>query len=177
MILNLEEIYVVNYCHHNCVPLKNIMWLPREQAFALAGEMAQQNKDTTAFYRFADFHNYYRERLKTDELLYDRFCSLGGRPAKKHPLSFVLQGSEFLDNWFDNGIVTRIPLEQIPAQRISFTYGDSMSVLKKKGSFDMLTKEMLIRIMADYNGTLEEFIQEVNHEYSYMEVQVWQEMN
>ena len=94
MILNLEEIYVVNYCHHNCVPLKNIMWLPREQAFALAGEMAQQNKNTTAFYRFADFHNYYKERLKTDELLYARFCGLGGRPAKKHPLSFVLQCSK-----------------------------------------------------------------------------------
>lgn len=68
-------------------------------------------------------------------------------------------------------------MEQIPAERISFTYGDSMTVLKKKGSFDMLTKEMLIRTMADYNGTLEEFIQEVNGEYSYMEVQVWQEMN
>ena len=92
------------------------MWLPREQAFALAGEMAKRNKDTTAFYRFADFDNYYRERLKTDEMLYTRFSGLGGRPAKKHPLSFVLQGSEYLDNWFDKGIVTRIPIEQIPAQ-------------------------------------------------------------
>lgn len=79
----------------------------------------------------------------------------------------MLQGSEFLDNWFDKGIVTRIPLEQIPVQRISFTYGDSMTALKKKGGFDMLTEEMLIRIMANYNGTLEEFIQEVNREYSY----------
>ena len=41
----------------------------------------------------------------------------------------------------------------------------------------MLTKEMLIQTMADYDGTLEEFIQEVNREYHYMEVQVWQDMN
>lgn len=177
MKVKLEEICLVNYCHSSCIPLKNIMWLPKEQAFALAGEMAKQNKDTTAFYRFADFDNYYRERLKTDEMLYTRFRGLGGRPAKEHPLSFVLQGSEYLDNWFDKGIVTRIPMEQIPAQRISFTYGDSMAVLKKQGSFNMLTKEMLIQTMADYDGTLEEFIQEVNREYHYMEVQVWQDMN
>ena len=41
----------------------------------------------------------------------------------------------------------------------------------------MLTKEMLVQTMADYDGTSEEFIQEVNREYSYMEVQVWQEIN
>lgn len=124
MDVKCEEIYLVNYCHSSCMPLKNIMWLPKE-----------------------------------------------------HPLSFVLQGSEYLDNWFDKGIVIRLPMEQIPAERISFTYGNSMAVLKKQGSFNMLTKEMLIQTMADYDGTLEEFIQEVNREYHYMEVQVWQDMN
>lgn len=177
MKINLGVLYLVNYCHRSCVPLKNIMWLPREQAFALARKMAEQNKDATAFYRFADFDNYYRERLKTDELLYARFCELGGRPAKKHPLSFVLQGSEFLDNWFDKGIVTRIPLEYISADQISFTYGDSMSVLRKQGGFTMLTKEMLMEAMADYDGTLEGFLLDVNRRYHYMEVQVWQEVD
>lgn len=176
MNLNLEEIYLVNYCHRSCVPLNNIMWLPREQAFALARKMAEQNKDTTSFYRFADFDNYYLERQKTDELLYAQFCGLGGRPEKEHPLSFVLQGSEFLDSWFDKGIVTRIPLAQIPTEQISFTYGDSMTILKKQGGLTMLTREMLLQTMADYDGTLEEFILEVHSRYRYMEVQVWQDV-
>lgn len=170
MNLNHEEIYLVNYCHHSCAPLKNIMWFPKEEAFALARRMAEQNKDTTAFYRFADFDNYNRERLKMDELLYAQFCGLGGRSAKKHPLSFVLRGSEYLDNWFDKGIVTRIPLRHFLAERISFTYGDSMSALKKQGSLTMLTEEMLLQTMADYDGMLEEFILEVNRRYHYMEV-------
>ena len=171
--MNIDGLYIVNYCHRNCVPLKNIMWLPKEQAFELAYKMADQNRETTAFYRFADFENYYYERLKTDELLYERFKEMGGKPELCHPVSFVLSGSDFLDRWFDRGIVTRIPLNSIPAEFISFTYGDSMTVLKKQGCLTMLTKEMLIREIADYCGTVEDYIAEVNAMYNYIEVQVW----
>ena len=173
MITGIDDLYIINYCHKSCVPLKNIMRLPKEQAFALAYEMAEKNKNTTAFYRFADFENYYYERLETDKLLYERFCELGGRPAEKHPLSFVLQGSDFLDNWFDNGIVTKIPLGRIPAGSISFTYGDSMSVRKIQGDFTMLTKEMLEEAVLKHNGTPEAFVSEINKSYHYIEVQVW----
>ena len=168
-----DDLYIVNYCHPNCVPLKNIMRLPKEEAFALAYEMALKNKDTTAFYRFADFENYYPERLKTDELLYSQFIGMGGMPTEKHPLSFVLHGSEYLNEWFGKGIVTKIPLNSIPDSCISFTYGDSMAVLKKQGSFKMLTKDMLIKAMSDYNGSAIDFIRYIGDKYCYMEVQVW----
>ena len=46
---------------------------------------------TTAFYRFADFENYYDLRLRQDEYLYSRFVELGGEPEEKHPLSFVIE--------------------------------------------------------------------------------------
>ena len=82
--MTVNDLHIVNYCHSNCTPLLNIMRLPKDEAFALAREMAEQNKDTTAFYRFADFENYYPERLKTDKLLYDRFIELGGKPAEEH---------------------------------------------------------------------------------------------
>ena len=54
-----EELMLVNYCHHDCAPLRNIMRLPKEEAFALVEKMAAQHPETTAFYRFADFENYY----------------------------------------------------------------------------------------------------------------------
>lgn len=171
--MNTENLYIVNYCHPNCIPLKNIMRLPKEQAFSLAYIMAEQNKEVTAFYRFADFENYYYERLKTDKMLYTRFKTLGGKPVTEHPLSFVLQGSEFLNDWFGRGVVTKIPLSIIPAEHISFTYGDSMSTFKKHGEFTMLTKDMLMQTIAEYMGTLEEFLAEISDRYHYIEVQVW----
>ena len=169
----LNGLHIVNYCHKNCVPLKNIMRLPKEEAFALAAEMARQNPGTTAFGRFADFHNYYPERLDIDARLYRRFIQLGGEPAEAHPLSFVLEGSEMLDGWFGHGTVTRLPLDAVPDRQISFTYGDSMTIAKKQGDFTMLTKAMLADAMAAFGGTAEAFVRKANKAYRYIEVQVW----
>ena len=149
------------------------MRLPKDKAFALAYEMAAKNKNTTAFYRFADFEKYYPERLKTDELLYHRFIEFGGKPIEEHPLSFVLQGSEYLNAWFGHGIVTKILLKCIPSEFISFTYGDSQSTLKRHGNFTMLTKDMLFKAISDYGGTLEELLVYIANQYHYIEVQVW----
>ena len=90
--MNTGDLYIVNYCHRNCVPLKNIMRLPKEEAFKLAYEMAQRNKNTTAFYRFADFENYYSERLKTDKLLYSQICQNGWKSNRKTPSIICASG-------------------------------------------------------------------------------------
>ena len=120
MAIDPDELYIVNYCHKNCVPLKNIIRLPKEEAFPLAYEMAEQNTGGTAFWRFKDFENYYPRRMKTDKCLHDSFIALGGNPKTEHPLSFVLQGNEYLNHWFDHGIITKCPLNHISSQYISF---------------------------------------------------------
>ena len=84
------------------------MRLSKEKAFLLAEKLTKENPHTTAFYRFADFENYYLRRLKTDEFLYNNFSSLGGKPKERHPVSFVLQGCDYLDNWFGRGISYKI---------------------------------------------------------------------
>ncbi len=172
-MITQDQLYIVNYCHNNCEPLKNIMRLTKKEAFALAGKLAEENKGHTAFWRFADFAVYYPERLATDKLLYDRFVEMGGEPLEEHPLSFVLQGSEYLDEWFDNGIVTKIPLSKIESEHISFTLGDSMSTLKRNGDIQMLSKEELLQKVQEYPGTLEEFKEEIREKYGYVEVQLW----
>lgn len=171
--MTIADLRLVNYCHKNCAPLRNIMRLPREQAFALARELAEANRNTTAFYRFADFEHYYPERLQTDALLRARFMELGGRPAQKHPLSFVLQGSDYLDDWFDHGIVTTVPLDRVPAEAVSFTLGDSMASLKRDGGLTMLTKDMLLHAIEDFDGTPEDFLADAAGGYHYIEAQVW----
>lgn len=172
-MIDINDLYIVNYAHKSCTPLKNIMRLPREDAFAMALEMAENNTMTTAFYRFADFDNYYPKRAEVDQLLYKMFLSIGGQPRNLHPLSFVLQGSDFLHDWFDNGKVTRIPLRQIPSEQISFTYGDSMSTLEKNGKLQMSTKEMLLDSLLSYKGTLDEYTSEIGKKCRYIEAQLW----
>jgi len=171
-MINVDELYIVNYCHPNCVPLKNIVRLPKEEAFAFAYDISSKNQGQ-AFYRFADFENYYPLRMETDRYLYNAFISLGGKPKVEHPLSFVLQGSEYLFKWFGNAIITRIPLIRIPSEYISFTYGDSAATLKRTGGVTLLTKDMLLESISRYNGTIDEFMLEIEEKYHYIEVQLW----
>jgi hypothetical protein len=170
---NTDGLYILNYCHHNCTPLKNIMRLTKEEAFALAHAMAANNADTTAFYRFADFQNYYPLRLEVDRILYNTFISLGGNPKTEHPLSFVLQGSDYLDRWFDNGNITKIQLKSIPSEYISFTYGDSCAVLKRSGNITLITKEMLLDSICKFEGTIDDYMKEITQKHYYIEVQLW----
>lgn len=171
--MRFDDLKLVNYCHPHCAPLQNIMRLPENEAFALARRLAAENPDTTAFYRFADFHNYYPRRRQTDLLLYEAFVSRGGRPTQRHPLSFVLQGSEYLDDWFDHGIVTCIPLRCVSSEHVSFTFGDSMAVLEREKGFTMLTKDELAEAIAAHPDGAEGFLREIAQKYTYMEVQLW----
>ena len=176
-MINLYDLLLVNYCHPHCTPLQNIMWLPEDEAFDLAYRFAKENPDITAFGRFADFTNYYPRRLETDRLLYDTFTRLGGKPEVAHPLSFVLQGSDYLHGWFDHGTVTTLPLTSIPDEVFSFTLGDSMSAPRPDGTLHVFTKETLLRKTAEYQGTLDDFMQEIASTCHYIEVQVWRKLS
>lgn len=170
---NINDIYIVNYCHPNCKPFLNIMRQPKDKAVKIAKRLAYENPETTAFYRFADFQNYYPRRLKADEMLYNEFVILGGKPKERHPLSFVLQGSEYLDDWFGNGSAVKIKLNDIPSEYISFTYGDSCAQLEKTGKVTIITKENMISQISSFDGTLDDFMSYIEKEYTYIEVQLW----
>ncbi len=165
---------LVHYCHPNCKPFQNIMRLPKEEAFKLAGKMAAENPETSAFYRFADFENYYPRRQKTDEIMYRNFVAMGGKPLEKHPLSFVLEECDYLQDWFGNGKVYRIPLCDVPSEAVSFALGDSCAQYERTDNVRMLTKEQLLEQLAEFDGDFEAFTKHALQEpYSYVEAQVW----
>lgn len=165
-----DELKLVHYCHPDCEPLKNIMRLPKEEAFAMARQMAEAHPETTAFYRFADFDNYYALREAQDRYLYECFKELGGIPEEEHPLSFVIEGSDYLKEWFGNGPEIRLPLREIESCDVSFTVGDSGAEYGKNGSVELLTKEEL-QMRIGRSGGFEAFLQE--NEKHYVEVQLW----
>ena len=164
---------LVHYCHPNCKPFQNIMRLPEKEAFLLAEKLAKDNPDTMAFYRFADFANYYPRRLKADAYLYDQFIRLGGKPKEKHPLSFVLQGCAYLEDWFGHGTAYSIKLREIPSDCVSFSLGDSCAQYEKTGRIRMLTKEQLLEQINAFEGDAGQFTKHVLKEYSYIEAQLW----
>lgn len=170
-----ESLFLMHYCHPRCKPFQNIMRLPKDEAFALAEKLARENPDTTAFYRFADFANYYPRRLKTDAFLYENFLRLGGTPRERHPLSFVLQGSGYLENWFGNGPSYRMRLSKIPPDSVSFTLGDSCSQYERTGTVQQLTEEQLLAQIKGFAGGVEAFLRDILERChcSYIEAQLW----
>ena len=96
-MINTNELYIVNYCHPNCRPFQEYYELPKEQAFKRNQRVCRKMiLEAQAFYRFSDFENYYPRRLKADDIIHSSFVTLGGKPKEKHPLSFVLNGGEYL---------------------------------------------------------------------------------
>lgn len=168
-----NELQIVNYCHPDCTPMRNILRLPKNDAFSLAQKMADRNKASTAFYRFADFVNYYPLRVKVDQLLRDSFIDLGGQPEEHHPLFFVLQSSSYLENWFDYGAITKILLHKIPAKDISFVYGDSSAVFQRTGELNVFTKKMLLDTIKNFPGSIDDFLHDIEKKHHYIEAQLW----
>lgn len=169
----MNDLFLIHYCHPDCEPLKNIMRLPQEEAFRLAREMAARHPEASAFFRFSDFENYYPRRMEADGILSAAFRSRGGNPVQTHPLSFALEGSDFLDHWFDRGQVLRLPLQCVPADQISFTLGDSLGMLDRTGGFIFLTlAELQARIAAHPEGATG-FLRDMKQQYRYIEAQLW----
>lgn len=166
-----DKLVLVNYCHPDCTPLLNIMRLPKEQAFALAKKLADTHPQTTAFYRFADFDNYYALREAQDAYLYARFIELGGMPEEKHPLSFVIDSSKYLREWFGNGTETKLLLSDVDPCHISFTVGDSGADFQKNGSVELLTLDALRERLVPYGGDFSAFMADTGR--NYVEAQLW----
>lgn len=170
---DFEDLQLVNYCHPDCIPMLNIMRLDRNKAFELAAKLAKEHPDTAAFYRFADFDNYYALREAQDQFLYCRFKALGGKPQTGHPLSFVIEGSEYLKEWFGNGTETRITMRETNFETVSFTIGDSGSVYQHSGTVELYTRDDMKNIYREYGNDLRKLLEE--HGKKYVEVQLWTE--
>ncbi|MBE5801606.1 MAG: hypothetical protein E7319_04890 [Clostridiales bacterium] len=175
MPADLSSLYLTNYRHPGTQPFGNIMLLSREEAFRVAAELAAAHPDTTAFYRFADFENYYPRRKASEEALRGRFIQLGGRPELPHPYSFVLMENDYLRGWFGHGPGQRILLSSLPDDQISLTRGDSVSSFGRDGQHQVLTKQTLLDEIAAFDGTLEQYLAHVESTWHYIEAQVWSE--
>jgi len=153
-------IYLVNHRVPGHEPFKNIMRLPRAQAFALAGELYY---DTPGSSRFgAEFENYYSIRQRAEAWLHSDFMALGGQPQTKHPLYFYVHGWGGQDWAWPDKITEKIPLEAIDQADISFIYGDSCGEIDNPARHPMLTKPQLMQ-QIEVHGGIEGLLANVKH--------------
>ena len=172
----MDGLCITNYCDRRCSPFTSITRVSEEEARRLAKQLAANISPAfTSFSRFGEdtFDGYYQKRLRTEVWLYEHFVALGGKPHSRHPLYFVLQESTYLEQWYENGIKTRLPLGSIDAADISFTYGDSMSRMDSADRMNPFTKESLSRFLQKKSDDVVSFLQELNKQNRYIEVQLW----
>lgn len=68
---------------------------------------------------------YFQERRRYEERMREQFLAKGGRPQRKVPHYAILGESEIWAKIRPSAL--RIPLENLPADAISFTYTDSFA--------------------------------------------------
>ncbi len=169
----MDKLFITHYCFPGTDPWKNIMNLPEQEAFRVAAELAASHPDTTSFYRFADFRNYYPNRKRADEYVREAFIRLGGKPRLLHPYSFVLAECEYLRDWFDCSDRITLDLSDIPDDQVSFTLGDSCALIIHGSEPVVLTKEMLLEEIGACGGSADAFLEKSLGINRYIEVQLW----
>lgn len=170
------NLYITNYCDQRCSPLDSVTKLPVKEAYALAKNLSQYaGSSFTSFSRFSDkdFEGYYKKRLRTEEWLHSSFLALGGNPLNSHPIYFVLGESTYLKDWFENGIQTKLLLGDIDSADISFTFGDSMSIMDSEDRMNPFNKESLFQFIHETTDDIASFLSNLDKQNRYIEVHLW----
>jgi hypothetical protein len=175
----IENLYITNYSDKRCSPLSSITRLTAQEAQSLAKKFSQYvSTSFTSFSRFSesDFDGYYKKRIRTEDWLYTSFLELGGKPQNLRPLYFVLGESKYLNDWFENGIKTKLLLKDIDPAHISFTFGDSMSKMDSHDRMNLFNKESLLNLILKTTEDATSFLKELDKQNRYIEVQLWNDI-
>ena len=169
--MKFENLLLVNYCHPDCVPLKNIMRLPKEEAFAMAKKWRRRIQKLRRFIVLLILKIIMICGCGKMNFCIRVLWSWGGEPEENHPLSFVIEGSDYLRDWFGNGTQTKLFLRDIDARHISFTLGDSGAMFQKNGFVELLTLGDLKNRLGEFEGNFDDFLKASGCHY--VEVQLW----
>jgi RimJ/RimL family protein N-acetyltransferase len=175
--LTIDNLYITNYRETGGLPLRNIMRLPKEEAYKVAKKLSENS--TAHNNRYGEyFERYYQKRQHTEERLYRQFLKNGGKPETEHPIYFVLCECDSLQKFYGNEEQIQIPLKDIASEHISFTPRDSMHI-KDMGITEgtVWNKNDFLNMILESGKSVSDFIISLPAMYgkpgSYIEVQLW----
>jgi hypothetical protein len=116
---------LTHYYHKNDRPFQTLASTSEEKALSIITSLKER---TGAVYRrFNNPAAYLSQRRETESWLRDEFIKKGGKPTTKYPQYFVVDLSAWIEDGYNGqSKAIRIPISAFDADRVSFTYPDSM---------------------------------------------------
>ncbi|PZT53464.1 hypothetical protein [Paenibacillus silvae] len=154
-------------------PFRNLSSLTVAEAEAVSQQIRQQGR-IFASQRSSDYMIIRRE---LEQLAYDKFTAKGGRPLQTYPQYMTLGRCNWLESWYVDPEYVNIPWEELPAEVVSFTYGDLFPTMRYEDSKpyrkQVYTKDEIIELIRIYGLPQEWNAAGEQGPERYIEVQIW----
>jgi len=118
--------YLYHYYEQSSGPFSNLSMLPEEQAEKILTQI-RKGGNRFASQRASD---YLEVRRGLEARVRELFIAKGGKPALSRPHYMILGECAWLLDWYVEGREVRIPLADVPASCLSFTYGDTFPAMR-----------------------------------------------
>jgi hypothetical protein len=118
--------YLTHYYEAVRGPFVNLSDLS-EPAAETVLEQIRKEGGTFASVRAADYLSIRRE---LEERVRTAFIARGGQPRRMRPHYLILGSCDWLLSWYRQGRELRIPLAELAADVVSFTYGDTFPAMR-----------------------------------------------
>jgi hypothetical protein len=120
--------FLTHYYERSAGPFSNLSLLPPEQAERIL-ESIRRDANRFASQRTGD---YLAKRCALEDRIRELFAAKGGKPKLKRPHYMILGACPWVKQWYVDGQELKIKLAKIPADCVSFTYGDSFPAMNYK---------------------------------------------
>ena len=131
-ITSCEKMKALKYYYHYFEkangPLLNLSKLPLDEAGEVMERIRAENK---AFAAKRD-DGYLRRRKELETLARKLFIEKKGKPRSSYPHYFVIGECKWLESWYKEPGHIKIPIESVPPEIVSFTYGDMFPIFSDK---------------------------------------------
>jgi len=131
--------FLFHYYELNNGPFRNITEYGFEKAISIQNQISEGFNSKRP-------DNYIDLRFSLEKKIKEQFILKGGNPNRNDPFYFTLGECNWAKSWYVNPGVIKIPLTDLEADQISFTYPDSMI------SFQLYEEPKLVKYRKNCNG-------------------------
>ncbi|MEA4833363.1 MAG: hypothetical protein VB118_12210 [Oscillospiraceae bacterium] len=179
-----QKYYLYHYYERNFGPFMPLTALPMNEAKEILLIQEAAGK-----FHNPDIDGFLQKRYDRDKLLREMFIKHGGKPERTAPVYMMLGEHKQWESAYENPAVIKIPLKEFDPLTVSFTYGDSFSVLNSSlfGDEEYWNKvyfadEMLQIIDRlgfppyveyDFKRGIYPIDKNINHHLKYVEAHIW----
>ncbi|WP_310483228.1 hypothetical protein [Chamaesiphon sp. VAR_48_metabat_403] len=116
---------LTHYHHQNDRPFQTLSSVSDEEALSIIASLKERTG--SVYRRFDNPVEYLSHRRATESWLRNEFIKKGGKPTTEYPQYFVVDKSTWIEEGYNGQSKTiQIPISAFDADRVSFTYPDSM---------------------------------------------------